>query len=228
MADGGIYAVRNMVSGGFYIGSTNSFSRRWSYHRNRLARGAHDNQRLQRSWDKHGAVAFVFEPMCLVAPDDVLAVEQRLLDRLIAHPRCYNLSRQANGSHASPEGLERIRQANLGRTHSPETRAKIAAGNRRPKTPEARAAMSAAKKGRPSPHRGKRMSAAARANIRAGAVGRRISRGWSHTDQSKAKMSAAKMGNAHALGHTHSDEAKAKIAAAVAAAWARKRGVPSQ
>ena len=213
---GGIYALRNTVSGGFYIGSTNNFAYRRGYHFRRLRQGSHDNQRLQSSWNKYGEAAFEFVAVCLLDTPDLLVVEQRLLDRLYRHPRCYNLSRQANGSYASPEGIERIRRANASRRHSPETRAKMRAAHLgRPKTAEARAKMSAAKKGQPSPHRGRTHSAEVRERMRQAAL-RRPPRapGRRHSDESRAKMSAAKMGNQYALGNRHSPETKAKIAAA--------------
>ncbi len=217
----GIYALRNTVSGGFYIGSSTNIPARLRNHRSTLTRGVHDNPRLQASWNKYGPAAFVFEPICFSEPADVLATEQRLLDKLVSHPRCYNLATLVNGGAPVPESRQRMREAQLGRKHPPEVRAKIAAGNRQPKSPEARARMSAAKKGRPSPHTGKRMSDEGRANIRAGAVGRKRPPGKPHTAESRAKMSAAKMGNTHALGHTLSIEARAKISAARRATTAR-------
>src|SRR5688500_2221865 len=89
---GGLYEIRCNATGDFYVGSTNRFSARWSYHRARLRRGAHDNTRLQRAWSEHGEGAFAFRVLCVMESTDRFAAEQRLLDAVVG-AGCYNVVR---------------------------------------------------------------------------------------------------------------------------------------
>lgn len=59
----GIYQIRNLKNGKIYIGSTvkNGFKLRWYDHRKTLRKNCHDNDRLQKSWNKHGEQNFIFE-----------------------------------------------------------------------------------------------------------------------------------------------------------------------
>ena len=51
----GIYSITNVVTGDMYIGQTiQDFEKRWKSHISALNRGNHDNEYLQRSWNKYG------------------------------------------------------------------------------------------------------------------------------------------------------------------------------
>ena len=58
--DSGVYIIINMEDGKVYIGSTNSFERRWDEHRKSLRQGSHSNPHLQSSWNKYSENAFEF------------------------------------------------------------------------------------------------------------------------------------------------------------------------
>lgn len=216
----GIYVVRNTVNGHFYVGSSvRSIRCRRNHHFNRLQAGKHSNSRLQAAWNKYGRAAFVWEPIALVGSRDVRAIEERLLARLVGLPTCYNLSRDANGSP-------------LGTKRSEETRAKIAAANRRRiVTDETKAKLSAHFKGRPSSmgpegraralaaargQNGKTISQEQRAKIAATLRGRTLPPdvvekvraagiGRRHSAETRAKMRASN------IGRRHSEESKAKM-----------------
>jgi group I intron endonuclease len=61
LAQCGVYAIENVVTGADYVGSTmQSFQRRWQHHRLLLQRNNHHNARLQYDWNFYGAEKFEF------------------------------------------------------------------------------------------------------------------------------------------------------------------------
>lgn len=66
----GVYAIRNLVNGKMYIGSTiNPFNKRWQCHRKRLRKGIHHSSHLQASWNKYGEKNFSFEIIEVTSPE---------------------------------------------------------------------------------------------------------------------------------------------------------------
>ncbi len=110
----GIYVIKNLQSGKVYVGSAVDLELRWRNHKSKLSRGVHENQYLQRSWDKNGWGCFEFG--ILEQVQEVTALidrEQYWLD----HTRCYDRSIGYN--------ICRVAGNRLGVTHSNETRDKI-------------------------------------------------------------------------------------------------------
>jgi group I intron endonuclease len=105
--DTGVYSIRNAVNGKIYVGSAQSFNRRWNTHRRQLRNGIHPNRKLQAAWNKYGPDAFLFEKMALCSVLELLAIEQRYIDRM--RPE-YNLTPTAGsqlGFKPSPESIAR-------------------------------------------------------------------------------------------------------------------------
>lgn len=50
---GGIYQIKNLISGVVYVGSAKRFKERWNDHRRSLINGKHITKRLQNSYNKH-------------------------------------------------------------------------------------------------------------------------------------------------------------------------------
>ncbi|WGM47649.1 hypothetical protein KOAAANKH_02531 [Brevundimonas sp. NIBR10] len=176
-----IYAIR-CFDGRHYVGSTIRRNERWARHKSDLACGRHENLKLLRAWQKHGADAFEFVVLEEVHDRSVLvAREQHWMDLTECVSKGFNMKPKAENF--------------FGYKHTAETRAKYSAskmGNKSrtgmTNSPEARAKMSAAMKGRVfSAATLERMSAAAKGHKRW--VGKR------HRAESIAKMSAAKMGS---------------------------------
>ena len=162
-----VYQITNMLTGDFYIGSTQSFAHREWQHRYALKRNEHKNPHMQASWNKYGEEAFVFEVLEEVAEDaDVLTVENKYLRKHVGQHNCFNVNKDA----VSPR---------LGQVMTEKSKA-LLSKNRKGKgagedhyrygqtlADEVRAKISETQKGRPSPMKGKQMSEQGRANIAA-------------------------------------------------------------
>lgn len=213
----GIYAIRCMISGRRYIGSTGKFWKRWTQHRVDLRGGYHHSGKLQRAWNKHGDDNFSFDVLEVVTDISLLRTrEQTWLDLFDAFRSGYNecpIAADCTGRRHTPETRAKMRAASLGRVISPETRAKISIaskaaslesrlrgiqkriGGRR--SPETRARMRAAQLGKKaSPETRAKLSAitsampqAHRDKLAASLRGRKTK---PHTAESRAKMSEAK------------------------------------
>lgn len=191
MADfAGVYRITNTVNGKVYIGSSNCVARRLREHKNALLRKAHGNSYLQNAWNKHGAVAFVFEPLLICAIEQVLFYEQLLIDGFKAVDRITGYNRtpvagNKTGSKHSVEAKAKMSVSAKKRKATEETKAKISiAGMGRKATEETKLKLSAAKKGR-------FVSAEEKAKISATKTGKP---GAKHTEESKAKISRSHMG----------------------------------
>ena len=170
----GVYEILNTLTGDSYIGSTSSFSTRWSKHRRSLIGGVHHSRYLQRAWDKYGHDAFSFRKLIVCSPvkDQLLLYEQLCLDTLA--PK-YNSIKIAG----SPRGFK----------HPPEFGAAISARQKgKIYPPEFGAAISARRKGKPLTtthktnlslsHKGKRLTKEHREKIGKAAIGRVQSAIW--------------------------------------------------
>jgi group I intron endonuclease len=125
----GVYAIRNLLNGMIYIGSSVHIKNRWRSHLSRLGKGKHHCPHLQHAWNKYGAQAFVFELLENCEADQCSECEQRWLDIYFQTGNCYNAARYAGkptlGIKRSAEVGQKIREANTGRKHTPETRQKM-------------------------------------------------------------------------------------------------------
>jgi group I intron endonuclease len=153
----GIYQIVNKVNGKVYVGSAVNINERWYEHRRTLNKGTHANVYLQRSWCEHGADAFVFEIVEIVADaQDLIAREQFWLDRQCVVSHGYNICRIAGstlGKAHSEETKNKISTALTGKSLPSETRAKISAAKKGhkfgPMSEEHKARISTSKKGKP-------------------------------------------------------------------------------
>lgn len=215
----GIYAIVNRLNGKRYVGSSCYISKRCYEHKRKLKLGTHENQHLQRAWNKCGADSFDFIVLEYVHPEFLLGIEQKYIDK---NKRGYNLSRWADapttGRHLSPETCAKISAAHKGKKMSAEwkekqklrvvsdaTRAKLSAAHKmRIVLPETRAKLSALAKQRGlTPEHLEKLSW----------------KGRKHSVESIAKMSAARKGVKHSI------ETKAKMSAA---RKGKKFGPPSK
>lgn len=124
---GGIYAIRNTVNGKVYIGSSVSLEKRVKEHKRKLTNSIHENDRLQKAFNKYGESAFVFEVIERVADrPKILEREQYWIDAHQSADRnigynIYPIAGSPSGSKPSAAARERMSAA--GRKRAPASTA---------------------------------------------------------------------------------------------------------
>lgn len=153
----GIYAIENKQNGKLYIGSSVNIENRFSSHLSKLRNGKHDNDYLQKAWNKYGEAYFDFVILELSNTDELLFREQFWIDLLNVcdENTGYNLAPTAGstlgfrhsdetksklaemkiGTKMSPLAKRRMRSGQLGRTHSEATKNKIGSSRKGAKHP---------------------------------------------------------------------------------------------
>lgn len=76
----GIYQILHKSSGRRYIGSSINVSKRLSHHKNRLVRGLHANDYLQKTFDKYGIEDFEFQFIVQCDQKDLESYEQLVIN----------------------------------------------------------------------------------------------------------------------------------------------------
>jgi group I intron endonuclease len=158
-----IYAIRNLINGKMYIGSSSNFDNRKSTHLSMLRSGKHHSPILQRAWVKYGEPNFVFDILENVEPTYQIlkSREQYYLNMLSPE---YNISDIADGHFR------------LGKKNTPDHCAKISASNM----------------GRISPNKGKKFSDDHRRKLSESHIGKPCGRpvGYHHSAEAIEKMRA--------------------------------------
>lgn len=187
----GVYRIRNVVSGRFYVGSSEDIYRRFESHRRKLRKGTHTNVGLQLSWIKNGEDAFRFDILHRVDPEKLRDVERTMLVPLLSHPLCCNMHDE---TYIFPR---------TGRPHSEETRAKISL--------KVQAVLSAGRGGKFIP------SAETRAKMSAALLGNQNAKGHQRSEDHRRKLSESSKGNKNFLGKSHRLESRLKMGRPVTA-----------
>lgn len=150
---GGLYEIRNTVTGNVYVGVTQNFHMRFNRHRYEMRHNRHHSLYLQRAWNKYGEAAFDFVIVKECSPAEAISLETERLQNLDG---LYNVSPCSSGGDiisGHPErkdiigrmknslvrhfeamspaerqevyGLSGERNGMYGRSHTPEARRKI-------------------------------------------------------------------------------------------------------
>lgn len=118
-----VYAVTNLVNGKRYIGSSINFEQRSSMHLRQLRCGIHHSIKLQRAWDKYGAVNFKFEVLEVVQDTNLLITREQIwIDKFSAAAVGYNILPIAGsslGSHRTDATKLKISLAKKGVKQGP-------------------------------------------------------------------------------------------------------------
>lgn len=114
----GIYQIRNLVNNKIYIGSAINLRKRLNTHLNKLKTNIHENEKLQRAFNKYDEQNFIFEIIEFVEDKTkLLEHEQYWMDRFQVVKNGYNIQPVAGNS--------------LGRIVKQETREKMSKNNAR-------------------------------------------------------------------------------------------------
>lgn len=169
----GVYEILNLVNGKRYVGSSiNLKSRRWRHFSN-LRNGRHENEHLQRSWDRYGGDSFVFRVVLECDKDELLEKEQELIDSY-EFSSLYNILKfaySARGYEISSEARRKISESKMGHEVSAETRKKLSKA-----------------------HAGKTVSESTRAKISTAMVGNQHLLGYEPSTETRLRLSEAGKG----------------------------------
>lgn len=120
-----IYKITNVVNGKFYVGSTMDTRERFRTHRNKLRGNRHHCAHLQAAWNKYGEACFRFTVVEEVASVEALqSAEDVWLSQWVGKEGCYNAGIR---SGAPWRGAKKEDMPNFGVVVSPEQKAKISA-----------------------------------------------------------------------------------------------------
>jgi|ERR1035437_700950 group I intron endonuclease len=151
----GIYIITNSITGTVYYGQSKHISKRLKQHASDLRRNAHDNPKLQNSWNKYGEGVFLFKPFKIIEDItiDLTPIEKKYFDKTINK---FNISDPEQPPSCMPETRKKISKAlignkwNKGRKHTKETKRNMSIGKtgklRAPFSKKTRLKMSIAKK----------------------------------------------------------------------------------
>lgn len=88
----GIYKIVNSINGKVYVGQTKeNFQRRYWLHCWKLRKGNHDNQYLQRAWNKYGESNFYFEVIEILPTEQIDEREKFWITYYRKENRCYSI-----------------------------------------------------------------------------------------------------------------------------------------
>lgn len=125
----GIYTITNLVNGKVYVGYSKNLESRKAKHFYELRSQTHDNEYLQRAWNKYGEENFRYE-ILIECPIDLLASEEHYWCNLLdSHnrDRGYNLkpTHPEKLSACSEETKAKLSIANTGKKRTEETKRKL-------------------------------------------------------------------------------------------------------
>ena len=95
--DVGIYGIENTITGKWYIGSSVELSKRFNRHLWELKSGRHHSDKLQRSFDKHGELAFEFKLLLVCSKEDLEFYETRAIEVYKGYRGGYNVAAESKG-----------------------------------------------------------------------------------------------------------------------------------
>lgn len=170
----GIYCIENIVNNKKYIGQSVNMKQRWSKHLSELKNGHHDNDYLQKSWNKYGEEGFKFYILEHCEKDFLDENETYYIDLYNTMNRDYGYNLKSGGqasNYVCDEVKAKISESNkkiyqnsnlrhirsldaLNQWSNPEIKQKIMGENNgmygKRHTEESRRKMSENRKGKPS------------------------------------------------------------------------------
>lgn len=93
----GIYSIENIVNHKKYIGQSVNIKSRWRHHKTDLNSGIHDNDYLQKSWNKYGEQNFEFKILEECSNDELNERERYYIDLYNTMNRDYGYNLKFGG-----------------------------------------------------------------------------------------------------------------------------------
>lgn len=131
----GIYMIKNIKNGDYYIGSSCDIIKRYKTHINQLKKGKHHSIILQRAFNKYGLESFKLKIICFCEKELNLILEQNYIDSLLP---LYNISKSSvapmKGRKHTKDSIKKFKKRKVakgkdhylyGKTWSPTQREKL-------------------------------------------------------------------------------------------------------
>ena len=112
----GIYCIENIINNKKYIGKSVDINSRFDYHKSMLRKNKHDNDHLQKSWNKYGENNFLFNIIEECSKEQLVEKEIFYIKFFDTQNKGYNMTKGGDGT--------------LGRILSDETKIKISNSNK--------------------------------------------------------------------------------------------------
>ena len=139
----GIYMIKNVVTGDFYIGQSVELIKREQTHFWKLRTGKHYNPHMQSAYNKYGWAAFSFSVILYCEEFEMIRYEQALVDKLKPQYNiCIECVKSTRGIKLSDEVRRKRSEAQSGEKHnmwgthrSEETKRKLSEAQKGDKNP---------------------------------------------------------------------------------------------
>lgn len=124
----GVYGIQNTLTGEWYVGQSQNVGKRFTTHLRNLAAGHHENEHLQRSFNKYGGDHFTFQVLerCPVAELDEREV--KWIAEKDSKQNGFNMTEGGGGIrgfHLSDETKAKLSELRKGHPVSEETKLKL-------------------------------------------------------------------------------------------------------
>jgi group I intron endonuclease len=188
----GVYAIKNLITGQHYVGCAVDINRRWCEHKSDLKNNKHDNDYLQRSWNKYTKNNFEFFVVQECEENCIFEYERYYIKmyQSRADKMGFNLNDGGRDGPARP---------------TEETRKKMSESGKERFTEEVRKEWSERFSGEGNPRYGAIMSEETKNKISVANMGRKAS------EETKLKQSKMRKGKKRLVTWTVSEETKRKL-----------------
>lgn len=122
----GVYKIQSVIkSSRFYIGSSVNITRRWKHHISRLKLNKHENNKLQRHFNKYGESDLQFSILIECDRKDLIRNEQYFIDKLNPYFNILKIAYSALGFKHSKKTIEKQKKIKISDEHKAILREKL-------------------------------------------------------------------------------------------------------